>query len=220
MLVCNDATAFFNHYNIIHKFSYLAGMKVDFGNICRTSDMQDRDEWFWVVFWISLNSVPVLQFLSTGKEVSSQDGCRCNAEWGMKRADNLQQSAFFSAANKRNLSNTWRSCQFSGSFFYVPAKQHPLSSSISVSFRGGSSSSKQGSWLPLLWPVAEKVGLKSHSTKKSFACHSTKKTHFFIYLCFVLLQTKCLTIRTPTVFLSYKEYFIFIKVEFMLKSVL
>lgn len=39
-------------------------------------------------FWISLNSVPVLQFLSTEREVSSQDGCKCNAEWGMKRAGN------------------------------------------------------------------------------------------------------------------------------------
>lgn len=88
MLACNDTTAFFNHYNIINKFSYLAVMKVDIGNVCRTSGAKRR----LVVlsaFWIPLNSVPILQFLSTERKVSSQDGCRCTAECGMKRADNL-----------------------------------------------------------------------------------------------------------------------------------
>lgn len=143
--------------------------------------VQNGDEWFWVVSWISVNNIPVPQFLNIEREVSSQDSCRCNAEWGI-RGQIIYSNLPFLALPIKGV------CPVSGDhlshnlvfrvFFYVPTKQHPLSS-ISIYFREGLPSSKQGSWLSLLWPVAEKGGVK-----RRFTCHGTKKSHFLIYFAF------------------------------------
>lgn len=74
----------FNHYHILSKFSYLTFTKVDFGNVCGPTGAKKRRV-VLSFFWISVNSVPILQFLSTETKASSQASCRCNPDWGKKR---------------------------------------------------------------------------------------------------------------------------------------